>query len=279
MARKIKIGLDYFPHSCDLDDDLLYIIALHKEIGYYVYFRLLEHIYFKNGYFCYWDKKHVALFSSKINVDINKVNDIINDLISEQLFDKLHHKKYNILTSKGIQVRYFEAIDRRKEADIIKDYILIDNDYINKSNVNIKWLNVNKSTQSKVEKSKEDKSIVIYSFEDFWNVYPNKIGKKDCEDKFSKLSNKELEKIKNTIDSFISYKPFESYNHPNPKTYLNQKRWEDELKTPASKDYTKPAKPELSHNANLGLDMDLKQRFYKGEITEEQAIKLQQEKN
>ena len=154
MPRKTKIGLDYFPHSCNLDDELEYIIAVHKEQGYYIYFRLLERIYKHLGYYINWDKKNIALFSNSINVDINKINDTINDCLSEHLFNKSIHKKHNILTSKGIQERYFEAIDRRKEAEIIKEYIILKNVYINKLKVNIIWLNVNKSTQSKVEYSK-----------------------------------------------------------------------------------------------------------------------------
>jgi hypothetical protein len=58
-------------------------------------------------------------------------------------------------------------------------------------------------------------------------MYPNKIAKDKCENKFDSLTNKEKESIKATLDKFISYKPFPEYNHPNPMTYLNQKRWND----------------------------------------------------
>ena len=73
-------------------------------------------------------------------------------------------------------------------------------------------------------------NIIVFSFDEFWSLYPNKIAKDKCKTKFNKLSNQDKEKIKNTIADFIKHKPFESYNHPNPETYLNQKRWEDELK-------------------------------------------------
>jgi predicted transcriptional regulator len=67
----------------------------------------------------------------------------------------------------------------------------------------------------------------VFSFNEFWEVYPNKTAKAKCKPKFDKLTNSEKEQIKNTIEKFISYKPFPNYNHPNPETYLNQKRWED----------------------------------------------------
>ena len=70
------------------------------------------------------------------------------------------------------------------------------------------------------------------SFNVFWNKYPKKVAKSDCEKKFLKLKQTEIEIILDTLDNFLLYKPFEDYNHPNPTTYLNQKRWNDELPEP-----------------------------------------------
>jgi len=67
----------------------------------------------------------------------------------------------------------------------------------------------------------------IFTFNEFWELYPNKTGKQKSEQIFKKLKDSELQKIKDTLKSFINFKPFETYNHPNPTTYLNQKRWED----------------------------------------------------
>lgn len=68
------------------------------------------------------------------------------------------------------------------------------------------------------------------SFEFFWSTYPNKVAKTKCKDKFMKLKESDIDKIVNTIKAYIAYKPFEDYNHPNPLTYLNQERWNDEIK-------------------------------------------------
>ena len=35
-----------------------------------------------------------------------------------------------------------------------------------------------------------------------------------------------------TIDTFLEYKPFKDYTHPNPLTYLNNERWNDVIETP-----------------------------------------------
>jgi len=81
-------------------------------------------------------------------------------------------------------------------------------------------------TNKKEKKEKKEKEIM---FDSFWLKYPNKVAKQKCKDKFLKLPDSDVEMIMTTLDSFITYKPFPNYNHPNPETYLNQKRWQDEI--------------------------------------------------
>ena len=95
--------------------------------------------------------------------------------------------------------------------------------------------NTPKVNRSKVNRSKENNNS-IFSFDDFWKKYPVKVGKDVCRKKFESLSDSDLQTIKDTIDDFIKYKPFDKYNHPNPSTYLNQKRWFDELSKNESDD-------------------------------------------
>lgn len=77
-------------------------------------------------------------------------------------------------------------------------------------------------------------------FDLFWSKYPNKVAKSNAKAKFLKLPQKDIDKIMQTIDSFVNYKPFEKYNHPNPTTYLNQKRWNDEIETETKKGIDNP---------------------------------------
>ena len=63
----------------------------------------------------------------------------------------------------------------------------------------------------------------------FWNLYPNKVAKNKCEPKWNKLTIEQQQLILSSLPSFIKNKPFESYNHPNPETYFNQERWNDEI--------------------------------------------------
>ena len=69
------------------------------------------------------------------------------------------------------------------------------------------------------------------TFEVFWNLYDNKTDRKKCEAKWATLKVHEKEKILVTVEAFKKHKPFPTYRHPNPLTYLNGARWNDELPT------------------------------------------------
>lgn len=81
--------------------------------------------------------------------------------------------------------------------------------------------------RKEIEEEKENKEIL--SFEDFWKIYPIKKSKAEAEKKFKKLTVSEIEKIKIHLPIFVNYKPFETYSHPHASTYLNQKRFNDEI--------------------------------------------------
>ena len=152
MPRPLKQGLDYFPLDVITDDKFELIEAKHEIIGFGILVKLYQKIY-KEGYYINWNEEMSLLFSKRINVDINKVNAVINDSLCYHIFNQELFSKYKILTSAGIQKRYFNAIGRRKTVSLYEKYIIVD---INPINVNINWINDDISTQSKVKYSKED---------------------------------------------------------------------------------------------------------------------------
>lgn len=229
MSRPIKQGLDYFPLDVDIDDKIELIEAKHGIVGFGIVIKLFQRIY-KEGYFLYWNEQSVLLFSKRINVDINKVNDVINDCLCYQLLDKCLHKKYGILTSSGIQKRYLTAIDRRKEINLCKNYINVD---INGINVHINWINDDNNTQSKEDNSKEDNSINV-EFSVFWDSYHSITGlsksdKESSEKYWKKLKEEERQKAINNIKPY-----FDSLNDKKyckkARTYLSAKNFNDEFK-------------------------------------------------
>jgi hypothetical protein len=72
---------------------------------------------------------------------------------------------------------------------------------------------------------KEEKKI---EFNIFWNLYNKKMARAKCEPLWNKLNDSDREKIIETLPLFLSNIKDKQFQ-PFPQTYLNQKRWEDEL--------------------------------------------------
>ena len=89
MARPIKEGLDYFPLNVDIDqDDKIAIVeAEHGMIGFGIIIKILMKIY-SESYYYEWTEKQQILFSRRVNVDINEVNEVINSCVKWGLFDE-----------------------------------------------------------------------------------------------------------------------------------------------------------------------------------------------
>ncbi|MGG7215310.1 Lin1244/Lin1753 domain-containing protein [Clostridium nigeriense] len=184
MARPQKNGLDYFPLDVDIDQDdkIALIEAQHGVIGFAIVIKLLMKIY-KNSYFYEWTEKEQLLFSKRINVDINSINVVINDCIKWGLFDSNLLKTKEILTSKGVQARYLEAVGRRTKVEMKKEYLLLDENIVNvyknliivDINSNNEDVSDNINPQSKEKESKEKKSKVNNNKEDScssdFNIY------------------------------------------------------------------------------------------------------------
>lgn len=158
-GRPQKSGLDYFPLNVDIDsDDKIELIEAKYGIqGFGVVIRLFMKIY-KNGYFYEWGEKEQLLLSKRLNVDINLITEVTNSALHWELFDERVFKKHGILTSRGIQRRYLEAVRRRQMVEMDKEHCLLDknelNSYSNLIIVDNKSENDVIKKQSKVKYSK-----------------------------------------------------------------------------------------------------------------------------
>ena len=182
MARPFKSGVDYFPLDVVMDDKVELLEAEHGIIGFGVYIKLYQKVY-ANNYWVNWDNKSVIVFSSRINVDINSVNAIINSCLEWGIFDKKLFEKFSILTSRGIQKRFFEITQRRRIIEVVKEFLLLDLPKKENSNlviVNINRVNVYKSTQRKGKERKGKNKEITFSeeFIKLWTDYPNTKGSK-----------------------------------------------------------------------------------------------------
>lgn len=160
----MKSGIDYFPLDVSLDSKISLIEAEYGVTGFGVVVHLLQEIYGQEGYYIEWTDEVALLFARKYGLGGNVVSEIVGASIKRGMFNKEIFEKYHVLTSKGIQKRYFEAVSRRKVFEVDYNILLVNVDQILKNadikrkNVNILSENADISKQSKVEESKVEQS-------------------------------------------------------------------------------------------------------------------------
>lgn len=181
----MKKGMEYFPLDVDFfeDEKIQFVSSRFGIKGEIFTIRLLTRIY-RNGYFTKWDEDAAYLFSKVAGKEFTPglANSIVHELVKRGFFDKTLFDSLGILTSHGIQRRFFKACERRKSVTVEKQYLLVDpSDFknlkmgmsslsshlngkcehdvnINAKNVDINSKNVNISKQSKVEQSRVEQS-------------------------------------------------------------------------------------------------------------------------
>ena len=126
--RPGKQGVDYFPLDVHLDDKFKFIEIKYKLEGFAIVIKLLQKIY-SCGYWYQWTGDEVLLFADEIRAESELISKVVNECLERDIFDKDMYEKHQILTSKGIQKRYQEIVRRRKDVEIIVDYLLIDNNF------------------------------------------------------------------------------------------------------------------------------------------------------
>lgn len=194
MSEPSKQGLTYFP----LDVNFLQDIKVKKirnachTVGITVLLSLLTSIYRDCGYYIEWDNDLSFLIADEFGVSEGAVTETIMKALQVNFFDNDMFKKHKILTSRRIQRTFIKALERRKQIEMIAEFMVIDtkeyknvilislsgsnsvdnnpeNVYNNpiepatsQQDVDINPENVDKTQQSKVKKSKVNKKE-IYS--------------------------------------------------------------------------------------------------------------------
>ena len=161
MARPLKDGVDYFSLDVDTDADqkFQYIEAKYGIIGFGIIVKLYQMIY-RNSYYCEWTDVASVICAAKWSSPEHPINGklvwmVVRDAAKCGIFDHGLFKKYGILTSTGIQKRYFEVVKRRQKINVIEDYLLLSVPYSginvirNPVNVNKNAVNVNDNAERK----------------------------------------------------------------------------------------------------------------------------------
>ena len=154
-------GIEYYPFNVDFfDDDKIALIEGEFGMkGTVIAIRLLCKIY-REGYYYKWGDDECLIFAKKTGADIvpNTIREVVNGLLRRSFFDKGVFEQFGILTSRGIQQRYFDAVRRRQKVEAIKEYLLID---VSKfPNVILRSLNAPETTAPATPKPKVSKPSV-----------------------------------------------------------------------------------------------------------------------
>lgn len=152
MARPEKMGLDYFHVEIGLyeDDKILYAQEIIDPLGNdpwlrfaipSIAIRLLREI-FKDGYYLNWDDKVALVLASKLDsvITMAVLKRIVDCLVESEFFNIEIFTKYRILTSAGIQKRWYFVVRNanRKNISVRGDIKLINEEDLERKT---KWKN------------------------------------------------------------------------------------------------------------------------------------------
>lgn len=158
-----------------------------------------------------WDK-----LSEVMNISRRKIADTINQLKEHNLIDVVRQ-------GRGLPAKiYVKKLKPNTNASR--------NDFIESNNEQEDEIKEEKQVK---EKSKTENKQQEY-FSIFWASYPKKVGKGAAEKSWKKIKPTKdlLEKMLNAIEIAKQSMQWNKDNGqyiPNPATWLNQKRWEDEI--------------------------------------------------
>ncbi len=158
MARPIKQGIDYFPLDVDFDNKIEMYLIEKEAVGLAVLITTWQLIYKNEGYYIKNGRNLFLLIKKRISVDVNIIEDCINSCLENGIFDKELHEKFGILTSKAIQIRFFDVINKKKKVLYDTNFLLIEvSDDKNLINVGINSINSEKTDGNVLNKIKENK--------------------------------------------------------------------------------------------------------------------------
>lgn len=137
MARIAKLGLEYFPFDIDFFQDIRIRKLIKRQGGKAVtVYALLLCLIYKNGYYMQWDDELPFIGSEISGFEEAYVSEVIKTCLSLGLFHKDLFVSEKILTSKGIQVRYYSVQRLNKRMARIDKYSLLDDSLRHSSDSN-----------------------------------------------------------------------------------------------------------------------------------------------
>lgn len=115
MARPIKTGIVYFSFDVDFfsDKKIKIVKSQYGADGVLLYIYLLCAVYGDQGYYTRIDDDFEYIAADDLNMSSEKIGQIMNFLLGRSLFNDTLFRSDKVLTSRGIQLRYQEAVKTR----------------------------------------------------------------------------------------------------------------------------------------------------------------------
>ena len=231
-GRPKKYTVDYFPHYAETGKTIYILETRYGNDGYAFWFKLLQRLCKTPGHILdAGNSEEWEFLTAKALITGEKATEILDLLSRLDAIDKELWNKHKLIWSQNL-VENLKDVYRKRSLPL-PERPNIDNG--NKpcgviSGVDNSISGV-RNTQSKVNKSKENNSTNII-FDIFWREYPRKVGKPNAEKVFKKI--KPDEGLFNIImEKLKLYKGTKQWKDPeyipHPATWLNQRRWEDEI--------------------------------------------------
>ncbi len=126
----MSAGIPFVPLDCNLDEKFEKIEAKYGLTGFAVIVKLFQRIMGVHGYYCEWNENIATVFEYKECGSCGNVCEIVKYAVKTGLFDEKMFKKYGVLTSHGIQVRFLKTVKRRKIFFEKPEYVLLSQDEI-----------------------------------------------------------------------------------------------------------------------------------------------------
>lgn len=165
MARPQRKNVDYFPFYCKEGKGMFYIEQKYKNDGFATWIKIIRELAkAENHYLNLSEEIQIMYLAAKCNIDIDKLNNIINDLVKLGEFDaELWHENKVVFSVKFIE-SVQEAYAKRTNDCIDRNSLLL----------LLNSLGVRKPSKSTRKPSKSDshsvgntQSIEEYSIEEY----------------------------------------------------------------------------------------------------------------
>ena len=166
------------------------------------------------------DNENAGLLFKHLLAYVNDLNPECPNLIVEISFEPIKQQlKRDLKHWESVRLKRSEAGLASAESKKQKQQML----------TSVESVEQNSTKSTVIVNDNVNVNVINIPFESFWNLYNKKVGdKKKVEKKWNKLKDDERQKIIDTLPNFLNSIQDKQFL-PYPVTYLNQKRWNDEI--------------------------------------------------